>query len=178
MGKFPYTKEDILKITEIKERLLRFWVKEYKLKKYVNSSKAGNTYSEKALFYIKVIKFLKNEDIYSTKGIVQIVENLKKGNNIISEMEFFKSFEQDFINISSENNTLTDIEKHTENISEKNNDTGDEYYFNLLRKAETLISQNNYFDAINLLTLISNNSETYNAIAREMISLLESSDEK
>ncbi|MGM0608176.1 MAG: hypothetical protein ACQESP_07140 [Candidatus Muiribacteriota bacterium] len=162
-----YNKNEILQETEIKERLLRFWVKEYKLEDFVISKKTGNLYFKEIIFYIESIKFLKDAEIFSAEGLKKIIGEFKKGKTKINEMKFINEVSDKFLHQFNKRNNIK--EKVKTNPPEL---TGDDYYFNLLKKSEILIKEKNYFDAVNMLTLIKNNSKTYNAIANEMITFI------
>ena len=163
--------KEVLERVNIKARLLRFWIKEYNLENYYISKKTGNRYKRSIIPILRLVNFLKKQDIFTTNAIKKIVDNVKSGNITPQNMPFFKETSKQIIDLFTEENNL----KEEENIKEVENNK-EEYYFDLLKKSENLISKNNFFDAINLLTLVKNNSNTYNLIASEMIEIARSYD--
>ncbi len=159
--------KEVVKDVNIKPRLLRFWIKEYSLEDYYISKKTGNQYKKNIIPILRLIKLLKEKDLFTTKSIKQIIYNIKKNNLMPQNMQFFKDLQNDILDIFSKNKPKK--EDYNDIIDSK-----EEYYFDLLKKSERLLNKENFFDAINLLTLVKNNSTTYNLIATEMIEIAKS----
>jgi DNA-binding transcriptional MerR regulator len=91
-GLYPWSIKDVIKEVNIKKRTLIFWVSEYGLENFMTHSNAGNTYSDKAVKFLKVIKLLKDRAWFSADFIKIIIERLKKdpSRNPLSELDILE----------------------------------------------------------------------------------------
>ncbi|MCK9477635.1 MAG: MerR family transcriptional regulator [Candidatus Muirbacterium halophilum] len=167
------TQNELIEKVLIKERLLRFWIKEYNLKKFVNSRKTGNLYNEEIVYFINCIKYLKDSDVFSTNGIKNIVKSLKKQNKSLIELDFLKEYSLSF------DKNIAYYDDLKENLNENNKDTSiedtsieDKYIKNIM-EAELLIGSNKKKEAKILLKEVSLKSSLYNRIAFEMLSMID-----
>lgn len=163
------TQEDVLKTVNIKERLLRFWIKEYSLRKFVLSRKNGNLYNEEILFYLKTVKFLKDTDIFTTKAIKKIVKELKKEKKEIHELGIISEISDKFRESLYSEPVIERIPADKEDETTGNNE---EEYIHAIMKAENLISHGDREQAVEILEKVSINSELYGRIAYEMLEMI------
>lgn len=96
---------ELQKAIGIKKRTLIFWTDEYGLNKYVIHHKSGNRYTEKAVFYIKLISMLKESSLFMSNFIKIYIDLLDKTGKIpelpvyLKELEFsLLEIQQDFNN--------------------------------------------------------------------------------
>lgn len=89
---FPWLIKDVIKEVEIKKRTLIFWIKEYELENLMTHSNAGNTYSDRAVKYLKIIKLLKDRAWFSADFIKIIIKRLleDESRNPLSDLDLLE----------------------------------------------------------------------------------------
>ncbi|MFW5782282.1 MAG: MerR family transcriptional regulator [Candidatus Muiribacteriaceae bacterium] len=170
------SKEEVLRKSGINARLLRFWVREYRLERFVTSRKTGNLYEPDIVTVLRLIDHLKKRDIFTTRSIKKMIRDFISHRRPIHEMDFFCKEEELFSEFLKEKTVRKDVRSESaakvKRAGEKKSDD-EEYYFDRLQTAQQMAEEGRTFDAVNLLTLIVNNSRLYNAVAKEMLQLIE-----